>query len=201
MIAKASWGVMTFLAIGVAGYALTMTLAPALRIEFVVDMFNDHPLAAPAHLGGGGIALLLGAFQFSQRIRTRHLNWHRWTGRIYITAVGISGIAASNVALTTPGGPPAQFGFSMLAIAWLATTSMAYLRIRQGDIDRHRMWMVRSYALTLAAVSLRIYLPISQIKGIPFESAYPVIAWMCWVPNLMIAEWLVLPFMTWRDDH
>ena len=86
----------------------------------------------------------------------------------------------------------------MLAITWLITTAMAYLRVRQGDIVRHRMWMVRSYALTLAAVTLRIYLPITQIKGIPFESAYPVIAWMCWVPNLLLAEWLVLPIMARR---
>ena len=123
---------------------------------------------------------------------------HRWAGRIYVVAVTIGGVAALHMALSTPGGWPAQFGFSMLAITWLITTAMAYLRVRQGDIVRHRMWMVRSYALTLAAVTLRIYLPIRQIKGIPFESAYPVIAWMCWVPNLLLAEWLVLPIMACR---
>lgn len=48
--------------------------------------------------------------------------------------------------------------------------------------------MVRNVSLTLAAVSLRIYLPLSMLAGIPFELAYPAIAWLCWVPNLWVAE-------------
>lgn len=50
--------------------------------------------------------------------------------------------------------------------------------------------MVRNFALTLAAVTLRIYLPASMIAGIEFEVAYPYIAWLCWVPNLVAAELL-----------
>ena len=51
--------------------------------------------------------------------------------------------------------------------------------------------MVRSYALTLAAVTLRIYLPASQVAGVSFTIAYPVIAWLCWVPNLLLAQWFL----------
>ena len=51
--------------------------------------------------------------------------------------------------------------------------------------------MIRSYALTLAAVTLRIYLPLSQVSQIPFEVAYPIIAYACWVPNILIAEWMI----------
>ena len=50
---------------------------------------------------------------------------------------------------------------------------VALLRARSGDYDGHREWMIRSYALCLAAVTLRFYLPISQIAGVPFEEAYP----------------------------
>jgi hypothetical protein len=53
--------------------------------------------------------------------------------------------------------------------------------------------MIRSYALCLAAVTLRLYLPLSGAIGIPFDDAYPAIAWLCWVPNLVAAEWLVIP--------
>ncbi len=52
--------------------------------------------------------------------------------------------------------------------------------------------MTRSYALTLAAVTLRIWLPMSQVAGIPFADAYQVVAWLCWVPNLVVAEWLII---------
>jgi hypothetical protein len=42
-------------------------------------------------------------------------------------------------------------------------------------------------------VTLRLYLPLSGAIGIPFDDAYPAIAWLCWVPNLVVAEWLVIP--------
>jgi hypothetical protein len=51
--------------------------------------------------------------------------------------------------------------------------------------------MIRSYALTLAAMMLRLYVPSAVVAGIPFESAYPLISWLCWVPNLIVAEWYV----------
>ena len=60
------------------------------------------------------------------------------------------------------------------------------------DVDAHRAWMLRSYALTLAAVTLRIYIPLSQVAGVEFEAAYQAISWFCWVPNLLIVEWIVL---------
>ena len=47
---------------------------------------------------------------------------------------------------------------------------------------------MRNFALTFAAVTLRVYLPTSMALGVPFESAYPLIAWLCWVPNLLVAE-------------
>jgi hypothetical protein len=65
---------------------------------------------------------------------------------------------------------------------------MAFIRIRVRDLVSHREWMIRSFALTLAAVTLRIYLPVSLLSGVEFLDAYPVIAWACWVPNLLIAE-------------
>ena len=69
---------------------------------------------------------------------------------------------------------------------------MAYLAIRGGDVARHQQWMIRSFALTLAAVTLRVYLPLAFANQVPFEVSYPVIAWMCWVPNLIVAEWFLL---------
>ena len=195
MSRRLAWGLMAFAALAVAGYALAMVLTPGLRGQFVVAMFRDEPLAAPAHLAGGAVALLAGALQFAATLRRRHLTVHRWLGRIYVVAVAVSGTAGFSLALTTSGGAPARFGFAGLALCWLLTTGMAYARIRQRDITRHQTWMVRSYALTLAAVSLRLYLPLAELNGVTFVVAYPVIAWLCWVPNLLLAEWLVLPLL------
>jgi uncharacterized membrane protein len=184
---------MALTALLVGGYALVMTTIPGLRVEFVADMFRDDPLAAPAHMGLGAIALFTGALQFSRALRRRYLAMHRWTGRIYVVSVLASALAAGHMALTTPGGGAAQFGFSALALCWLITTTAAWRSIRARDVTRHQVWMTRSYALTLAAVALRIYLPLALGNGVAFENAYAAIAWLCWVPNLLIAEWLVIP--------
>lgn len=85
----------------------------------------------------------------------------------------------------------AHFGFGLLAVLWLLTTGAAYARIRARDQAAHRRWMTRSFALTFAAVTLRIYIPLGLALGISFETAYPVISWICWVPNLIVAEWLI----------
>jgi hypothetical protein len=83
-----------------------------------------------------------------------------------------------------------RLGFGALAVAWLYTGLRAYLAIRARDVTAHRRWMVRNFSLTFAAVTLRLWLPASVVTGIPFAIAYPVIAWLCWVPNLVLAELL-----------
>ena len=56
----------------------------------------------------------------------------------------------------------------------------------------HERWMVRSFALTFAAVTLRLYIPAGQVLGLDFMAAYRAIAWLCWVPNLVVAELLIV---------
>ena len=186
------WAVTTTLALFVAAYAVGNVVFTGIRTPFVAALFSEKWLRALAHLGAGGVAMAVGAFQFGARLRARRPRVHRLLGKVYVIAVAVSGIAALLLAPVSDGGVPAHFGFALLAVLWLATTGMAFVRIRARDFAGHREWMIRSYALCLAAVTLRIYLPVSQVTGIPFEEAYPAIAWLCWVPNLIIAEWIVV---------
>src|SRR5690606_17304137 len=145
------------------------------------------------HVAMGGIAMLSGFTQFSKKLRARNLKLHRLFGKIYLIAVLLSGVAGFYVALNTYGGVPAQLGFVGLAIGWLVTTSMAYWRIRNKEIDAHERWMIRSYALTWAAVTLLIYLPTFEHGlNMNFNESYQIIAWLCWVPNLIVAEFIIL---------
>lgn len=136
--------------------------------------------------------MVAGALQFSSRIRWNRPRTHRLLGKVYMIFVFISGGSALMLAPFSDGGIGAHYGFGMLAVLWLGTTAVALARARARDFGSHRDWMIRSFALCLAAVSLRLQLPLSQMAGIPFEDAYPAIAWMCWVPNLLIAEWFVI---------
>jgi hypothetical protein len=76
----------------------------------------------------------------------------------------------------------------MLAFLWVATAALAYVRIRAYDIESHRRWMIRNYSLTFAAVTLRLWIPFLMIAGYDFSVVYPTVAWLAWVPNLIIAE-------------
>jgi uncharacterized membrane protein len=183
---------MAVLAAFISLYALALLVLPQMRAPFLRERFMTIPLAAFIHLLAAAVALAIGPLQLNSRIRNGSFRRHRWLGRTYVLGVLFGGIAALVLATKSQGGLPTHVGFGLLALLWLGSTGMAYRRIRAGDQAAHRQWMIRSYALTFAAVTLRIYLPLSQVFGIPFEPAYQTISWLCWVPNLVLAEWLVL---------
>jgi hypothetical protein len=183
---------MTVLAVIIAAYALMVLLVPGAGAQFNAELRALVPVAFFAHVGGALAALALGPWQLNSRLRNRAVNRHRWIGRAYVVAVLVGGLGGLALAPRSQAGLVTHIGFGLLGVLWLLATLQAYRSIRARDQVRHRMWMIRSYSLTLAAVMLRIYLPLSEVAGIPFNDAYQAIAWACWVPNLIVAEWLVL---------
>lgn len=158
----------------------------------VAKVFGDHRAAVYTHAFAAALALAIGPFQFWTRLRTGRPALHRWLGRVYLGAgVVLGGVSGLVLALHAFGGPVSRAGFACLALAWLYTGARAFLAIRAGAVARHRAWMVRNFSLAFAAVTLRLYLPGAVVAGIPFETAYAVIAWLCWLPNLLVAEWLL----------
>ncbi len=136
----------------------------------------------------GGI--LVGPFQFSTRLRTTRTQLHRWMGRAYLgVGVFIGGLSGLYISQFAFGGLAAKLGFATLAASWLYTGVRAYLAVRPKAILEHRRWMVRNFSLAFAAVMFRLYIPASTVAGIDFAVAYPVIAWLCWLPNLAFTEW------------
>ena len=194
VIRRTGFVTLVLLSLGVAGYAVAVygflplgsLLHPEMRATFTV-----YPVGIYAHVFGSVIALALGPCQFSSQLRARRLQLHRWLGRLYLgVGVLVGGVSGLFMAFHAFGGLPARLGFACLALAWLYSGYRAYRAIRSRDVMSHRRWMVRNFALTFAAVTLRLYLPTSIASGVAFEAAYPVIAWLCWVPNLVAAELL-----------
>lgn len=147
------------------------------------------------HVAPGALALLIGGFQFIGSLRDRFTALHRTFGKIYVLSVFISSIAGLGIAIFAAGGIFAKSGFAGLAIAWMYSNFRAYTAIRRVDITEHRNWMIRNFSLTFAAVTLRIWLPLFLAGfGMKFGTAYPIIAWLCWVPNLIVAELIVRRF-------
>ena len=167
------------------GFQLGISGSPEFHVRFA-----GMPLLAACHVLGSGVALLVGGFQFVPAIRERRIVWHRSLGRVYLLAVLVGGIGGLALAQIADGGPVGRIGFAMLGVLWLASGWKAWRAVRRGDIAAHRLWMIRSFALTFAAVTLRLYLGmLTGLAGLPFEDAYPVVAWLSWVPNLVVAEW------------
>ncbi len=160
--------------------------APATALS---PTYNGKHLGIYLHIFAAAVALLLGPFQFSATLRRRVPRVHQWAGRLYLgIGVMVGGLAGLYMSFNARGGLPARTGFALMASLWLYTGVQAFLTIRRGAIAEHRTWMVRNFALTFGAVTLRLYLPLAGVLGYSFDSAYPLIAWISWVPNLAIAE-------------
>jgi len=189
---KILWGIMTLLAIGVAGYAFLNVAAPNLRNPFVGNIFDVSPVAGYFHMAFGGIAMLIGPFQFVTKLRVKYTSLHRWLGRIYVASVLLSAFAGFALAFASSGGLVANVGFAMMAVIWFYSATIAFTSIRARDVEAHKRWMIRSYALTLSGVTLRVYLGLFFASGMSFSEFYPALAWISWVPNLLVVEWFIL---------
>ena len=157
---------------------------------FVAYHAVERQLAFFAHVGLAPVALALVPLQFWRGSRVRRPALHRWLGRIYAVTIIMAGMGGILMALGTNAGPVAMVGFGLLGVAWIWTTAVAVWHIRNKRITQHKAWMIRSAALTLAAVTLRLEMPILAIT-VGLEVGYPLVAWLCWVPNLLIAEWML----------
>ncbi|MEL7533407.1 MAG: DUF2306 domain-containing protein [Bacteroidota bacterium] len=153
------------------------------------------------HITFGGIALLIGWTQFWAPWRLKYLVWHRLLGKLYVISVLLSATAGFGIGLFATGGWVSAAGFVSLAIFWFATSWNAYLAIRQGDVDRHQRMMLYSFAATFAAVSLRLWMPLLIAGFGSFLPAYRVVAWLSWVPNVLLAHFYLLPRLKARALH
>jgi len=199
---KVTWVTFAFLCLLVGLYPLLYILVDR---DFFID--NNAGLLATkptellnsvfwntafyGHIIFGGIALLVGWMQFSKRLRTKRLKLHRNIGKIYIITVLISGVCGLYVSIYATGGIISSFGFGSLAIIWLSTTIFSFKAIKNKDISLHEKLMIYSFAACFAAVTLRLWLPLLTIVFGEFIAAYKVVAWLCWVPNLIVAHLLL----------
>ncbi len=158
-----------------------------------VELFNDQlwHVSFYGHITFGGIALLIGWLQFSKRIRVRYTKLHRNIGKTYVVSVLISGICGLVIALDATGGVISILGFLSMGIIWLATSLLGFRMIRQGNVELHEKFMIFSYATCFSAVTLRIFLPLLVMALGEFNTAYRIVAWLCWIPNILVAYLIV----------
>ena len=176
--------------IALTSYRYVMPGMPGAAANVLANRFTSTG-ALVVNVAFAATALALGALQLFPRLRARWPTWHRRAGTVYVIACMIGGAAGLVLALGTTAGPIGTAGFGALALLWIGCTAQAWRFAKARDFISHRRWMIRSYALTFAAVTLRIYLPIAIMARLDIGPAYQAISFLCWVPNLIVAElWL-----------
>ena len=183
----AGWTLAGLFCLEVALGALRYVLPGFSGPGFIMQNPYAHPWLF-LHAGFGAAALVIGLVQLLPQIRARWRAVHRWMGRVYIGACLVSGFAGLILSVSSQAGPVATAGFASAAVISLICAAQAWRMAMARRFDEHREWVIRSYALIFAAVTLRIWLPLSQIAHLDFMESYRVISFLGWAPNLVIAE-------------
>ncbi|QTN34072.1 DUF2306 domain-containing protein [Akkermansiaceae bacterium] len=167
--------------------------AAFLRIKQQYIGIRHWELAFWIHVFTSMIPLLAGFTQFSGWVLRKHRKLHRVMGKLYVlTVLFVTGPASLVMAFYANGGITSRIAFATLALLWLGTTAMGWGSVMRRDFAAHREWMIRSYALTLSAITLRAwkYLIVIAFEPPPMDT-YRIVAWLGFIPNIIFAEWWI----------
>lgn len=137
--------------------------------------------------------LLFGLVQFSPSLRTRLPRIHRLFGKVYIGLILLlAGPSGFLMGYHANGGFSSQISFCLLSLLWIYFTWKAYAHARTKNWTRHKHFMYRSFALTLSAISLRLFKwMIAGTIALPPMDTYRIVSWSAWLVNLLLAELLI----------
>lgn len=186
------------LCLAIAATSLRFLIAPmALVMDHMTHYLPDLPLPLYGHLLGGPLALALAPFQLWQGLRRARPRLHRALGYGYVGAVIVAGGGALAMLPMFLGSAVAAAGFATLGILWIGFTLRGVLLARGGNLAAHRRFMLRSAALTFAAVTLRLIMAPLMAQGWSVVETYQITAWGCWVPNLIAVE----VYLRWKSKR
>lgn len=145
------------------------------------------------HVFSSVLTLMAGFTQFSTDVLKLRPGLHRLVGRIYVWDILLINFPAGLImAIYANGHLPSKLAFLILDSLWFWFTLKAILEIKRGNLRKHRDYMLRSYALTLSALTLRTWkIILVHTTTLPLETIYMMDAWLGFVPNLLCAEWII----------
>jgi uncharacterized membrane protein len=140
-----------------------------------------------------GLAMVMGAFQFSSRLRSRYLRAHRVMGYIYVAGVMIGAPIAIPLAarVATPSLVAAS---AVQAFGWMLCTGIALYCIRNGNVQQHRRWMIRGYPFAMIFTVARMIVPIPPILRSGFVGV-EIVVWT----TIALAAFLPSVVLDWQS--
>jgi uncharacterized membrane protein len=159
----------------------------------VAQHFEPAKWFLAAHGFFAALALVLGAFQFSNRLRARFLPLHRFLGYVYVVSVFVGAPMAIPVAARVD--TPSLVAASVVqTLGWMLTTAIALYCIRTGNVVQHRRWMIRGYPFAMVFTVARIIIPIPPILRTGF-TGIEIVVWTA----IALAAFLPNIFLEWRS--
>jgi uncharacterized membrane protein len=156
----------------------------------VEQRFADHAAATLLHVVPGALFLALAPLQFSSRFRSRHLRFHRWSGRLLLVAVAVSAVTGLFFGVVIPiAGFGEASSTGVFGALILFAIVRGYLAVRRGDLARHREWMIRAFAIAIGVSTIRLIAAVMQliVKTTP-ERTVAISFWTGWAVTLLAAE-------------
>jgi uncharacterized membrane protein len=202
---RRSWWILFIVSLGVMiPFILPyLTLDPAKSRITITSNTIQYPLLV-THIIFASIALITGFLQFIERIRIQNPKIHRYLGRAYVLSVFISGFLALPIIFYIENFTK-SLAFLTLTIVWLVTCWNGFRTGVKGRIPEHRIWMMRSFGVTLVAISARLLVPLLLLSyyilsgfTIPggrmrmVEEVLNVNIWVGLLLNFVIVEWIIL---------
>ena len=186
----------TLVPILVNGYTPPAPASNPVAAQFAAldDIFARYPVLTLIHIIPGVLFMLLGPLQFSATIRARHLQWHRWSGRVYLLCSLIIGISALVMSVGMPaiGGLTQAVATTLFALLFLFALGKAYWHVRHREIAQHREWMIRAFAIGLAVATIRpiigLFFATSRLSGLTPEMFFGIAFWIGFVLHFLAAE-------------
>ncbi len=142
------------------------------------------------------LVLVAGFTQFSKKFLKQQPKLHRTVGYIYvINILMVTGPSGLLMSFYANGGVSSQTAFVLLSVLWMGFTAMALYKAIKKDFKAHRIFMIRSFALTLSAITLRCWkVLLVNFTDVQPMDRYRIIAWLGWTLNLIIAEWIIYKY-------
>lgn len=164
-----------------------------LRIKQEEIAMRHYQIAFFTHVYSSIFVLLLGLLQFSSSLRRNYPSVHRNIGKAYVLFILLlSAPSGLIMGYYANGGLISQLGFMLAAILWFVFTVIAFNKARKQKLIEHREFMLRSFALTLSAISLRLLkFGIVAIWELPPMDTTLIIAWGGWCLNLVLVEFYI----------
>jgi uncharacterized membrane protein len=171
-------------------------LRRARELDLVDGRFASHPFVTLFHVLAGGIFLILAPFQFSSRIRARHIWFHRWSGRLLLMTALATALAGLYFGLLMPyGGLVEMAAIAVFGGLFLIAVTLAFVAIRRGRVALHREWMIRALAVALGISTVPLVALALDVALTPAGADPPMVfalsLWTGWTLNIGVAEFWI----------